>query len=1554
MGDLEKAAKWIVPVAFTLIAGVGSAATWGWLAGQSAIEGLMLGLSLTNLFSKKEDQGGSATYTFGRPHNNLSNLLPVPVVYGNMRLYGNVVYNNATTLSSFDRAIALAQGPLASVSDIRFNNNAVASYPGCSATAYSGTAEQTNDERLVTYRGSLKNVAYIAATAVASDSLAGDPVVSAEVEGKIIYDPYLPGSSGPSRNPAMIARDILINQVGLLSADLDEDSFEDVAGYCDAVVTGEYDRGANVALLGACSGGNYPSRGNDGSTSNIDEGWYCTAPISEELTYLGKLTLDAAYLCSLIKLYLWDGDSREFLNYKIEASANDSDYTTLFDGSGSGVHYHGPQTIEFERAEYRYFKIYGTGSTYLPASAANRFHVQEIEVFEDIPAKRFQADFAIDTDRPARDVLDDLLASFGGFFTKSQGKIKLNVDRDLAATENFSAANIIDGEAGVEINQIPRSEKPNRVRIYYTNAAEGYTRADVTDDDHDDQSATGRIYQKEVSLLYITRGGQARRMARQAGNVARFVQWTASWSAGLNAAAVEPGDVVTLSLTTAGWSNKKFRVTTVEEDPANGSRKIVAREHLSWIYADQGGATPSASDRVAIPDPLSRPPLHVSNLEIVESYDGHKDGTWIPKIVATFDPPTDAWWGYADIELSVATADNYRVVGQSRDGGEFEIKNLVAGQTYYVRAVSVGRTGLRAPATMSPSASLLLAGKDTPPSNVTGFAVGGSSYNGVYDLSWNDATDANNDLSHYEIRRGSTSAASWESATVIFKEIRATKVSYRPTALTNYLQIKAFDRSGNESAAQTRLTMGISQANVGTVTATPGPSGIEFSWAVPSSGAGIAHYEIRDGATWATASALALAKTNRFVLQPTKRTYNILVRYYNNIGTLSSGETACAVNIAAPTLAGAPSLTVFPPSGILVDITTPANDLITHYDVHVSETTPFTPSADTLRCTAGKGVNGKTTVAFPATPGTTYYVQVCPIDFLSRTVGDQYTYPSSQAYLEARLIEGDDIVANTITTNHITTAGLDVGGSDEMPVRFRLIDDEDGVVGYLGTYPKDPEDEEDVDRYGAWLKDFFLLGDPANPWFSLIDGVCRINADVIVGDGEEPLNASAETQQNLCYNGGFDEVFFSPVDIVTTQWLPGWTFSADTGASGGSRPLAMDSYADYVSPSAARCAQLRHRPDYDYKMVSDSIKVGPSSAYTLSLGIRKYPGRTARAVVRLYWYDYSGAASATPYTELDDFEPTDAIVRESWTATSPADARTCKIYIQAATTGEGTTPFYLYVSAIKFEIGSDATPFTPAAADNPNAAVGVVIRPGIGYETYDGTDLNTRIGDIGGLDDGLSGTIAVGTKGIWSKGNFNLLSAAGDLLISAGGIREEAFIAGTLAETVLKTALMDKIQTSGNTTSAMPHDYHYGIVAKGETTMDDHTFPLAVYHGIGGGKGPLVSSAVKWGTGVNFGNYAENLPVYRVCYDSVNEENVLTAIVCWSDASYIYFDAWIVPLNATATDYTEDNMRRPSSTELESLFFLPRIISPRWELDYAPPSAVQFTYIIHREAATVT
>jgi len=81
---------------------------------------------------------------------------------------------------------------------------------------------------------------------------------------------------------------------------------------------------------------------------------------------------------------------------------------------------------------------------------------------------------------------------------------------------------------------------------------------------------------------------------------------------------------------------------------------------------------------------------------------------------------------------------------------------------------------------------------------------------------------------------------------------------------------------------------------------------------------------------------------------------------------------------------------------------------------------------------------------------------------------------------------------------------------------------------------------------------------------------------------------------------------------------------------------------------------------------------------------------------------------------------------------------------------------------------------------------------------------------------------------------------------------------------------------------------------------------------------------------------------------------VLTAIVCWSDASYIYFDAWIVPLNATATDYTEDNMRRPSSTELESLFFLPRIISPNWELDYAPPSAVQFTYIIHREAATIT
>ncbi|HPI78565.1 MAG TPA: phage tail protein, partial [bacterium] len=415
------------------------------------------------------------------------------------------------------------------------------------------------------------------------------------------------------------------------AADIDEDSIFAVACHAEYEIPGEYERQktnvAHVGLGAVIEGGVNPSHGNNGHTLSYTDPWYCVATQTEDLTYLGKLTLDEAVLTSFLRLYLWEGDDREYYNYKITASADDETYTTLFDGTGSGINYKGRQDVEFERGEYKYFKVYGSGNT-----INEHFHVAQIEVYPDWPAKRFRIDAAIDTERPARDVIDDMLASFGGFITLRNGKVSLNCD-SLAPEPSvyFNAANIVGGEAGVTLTQIPHSEKPNRVRVYYTDPWQGNTRADVTYDDHEDQSATGQIRQKEISLLYITNPAQARRMAKAALETARDVQWIAQWTAGLNAAKVEPGDIAPLTLESAGWTNKRFRVTSVEEDPATGSRVIVARERLDYIYGDAGGgARYSTSQRTTIQDPTKRPPLHVTGLALNESHDLHKDGTWLP------------------------------------------------------------------------------------------------------------------------------------------------------------------------------------------------------------------------------------------------------------------------------------------------------------------------------------------------------------------------------------------------------------------------------------------------------------------------------------------------------------------------------------------------------------------------------------------------------------------------------------------------------------------------------------------------------------------------------------------------------------------------------------------------------------------------------------------------------------------------------------------------------------------------------------------------------------
>jgi len=797
MGDikevLHKPLK-LLPLAMWAVAGpLGSISLFGGAA-LTGLEAFGLGSTILALGAKRKHSGNdsySPTYSLSKPSNSLSNMLPLPIVYGKMRMGGNIIWQRTLSDQEVARAVALCAGPVSAVEDIRINNRPVSDCAGSSATGYVGLTAQTPDARMSAYyKGSVKRLAYLAATLKATEQVQGDPVLTAVVKGRECE--YWDGDewlTGWTRNPAWIIRDFLINIVGVSSNLMDDDAFIAAAAICDATVSGEYDRGENVATSGTITGGTNPTHGNDGSYT-CDDTWSVTAAQNENLVELGVLDLGSAKLCSQARVYLYDGDSREYYNWKLEGSANGVDYTTLFDGTGSGVNYKGCQIVDFTRASYRYFRVSGSGNT-----VNTGFHVKEIEVYEDIAAVRYALDVCVDAAAPARDILEDMLASFGGYLTFSKGLIGLKIDGDSAAAAAFDDTNII--EDSIEITSIARAEKPNRTVIYFVNPLKNWLRDDVSDDDLEDQQANG-IRQKELSLLYITRPGQARRMARLAGNIARQVKWIASWRAGLNAVACLPGDVVTLTCDFAGWTTKKFKITDIEEQP-DGSRKITAREHIASIYADQAGGYYDANDYSTLSDPDEMTaPRACTGMVLTEDKRQHQDGTWLPLIHVDFDKPPDVFYSHCEVQLS-SDGSTYDTVGICT-GVQYDIENVPAG-TWYVRLVAVNIKGLKSPYATCPADDIIIGGKADAPGNVTGFSY--VINQGLLQLYWDTARDANNDLSYYEIRDG----ASWASGTVLATDIKATKIAVSPTKGSYNLYIKAFDRSGNESSGATNLSI---------------------------------------------------------------------------------------------------------------------------------------------------------------------------------------------------------------------------------------------------------------------------------------------------------------------------------------------------------------------------------------------------------------------------------------------------------------------------------------------------------------------------------------------------------------------------------------------------------------------------------------------------------------------------------------------------------------------------------------------------------------------------
>jgi len=210
-----------------------------------AFIGYSVGLAMNP--QKFAKSASSPRYSFGELKGTATNQLPVPTIYGQVRVAGNTFYQNPVEGgNTIEQLIGLCEGEIESITDVRVNGIAIGDLSGCGYTAFLGTSTQNveTDTGLDLDGVEYRHIACLYVKLVASDKLKGQPNVTCIVEGKKVntWDGSSWAGSTYSANPAACLRNYLLTDFeaggcGLSTTNLDATSFGQSYDRCAALVS---------------------------------------------------------------------------------------------------------------------------------------------------------------------------------------------------------------------------------------------------------------------------------------------------------------------------------------------------------------------------------------------------------------------------------------------------------------------------------------------------------------------------------------------------------------------------------------------------------------------------------------------------------------------------------------------------------------------------------------------------------------------------------------------------------------------------------------------------------------------------------------------------------------------------------------------------------------------------------------------------------------------------------------------------------------------------------------------------------------------------------------------------------------------------------------------------------------------------------------------------------------------------------------------------------------------------------------------------------------------
>ena len=270
---------------------------------------------------------------------------------------------------------------------------------------------------------------------------------------------------------------------------------------------------------------------------------------------------------------------------------------------------------------------------------------------------------------------------------------------------------------------------------------------------------------------------------------------------GFKAYELHIGDIVNITLSSLGFSNKAFRVLSmIFNEDYTISLTLVEHQDSFYTFATKGqvSSTPSTT----LPNPfVIQPPASVTLTDELIEY---ADGVVLTRLNILVGASTDQFVQYYQVEAKKSTESDFKIISSGTQLNH-EFINVVDDITYDVRVKAINSFGVSSSYT---SASRKIIGATDIPSDVDDLSVSMVGSNQM-ELSWTPVDDL--DISWYEVRfQDVTSGATWNESTPIAKVVRRKSNSLVVNAQVGSYCIKAVDKLGNSSAEASIVSTNIS------------------------------------------------------------------------------------------------------------------------------------------------------------------------------------------------------------------------------------------------------------------------------------------------------------------------------------------------------------------------------------------------------------------------------------------------------------------------------------------------------------------------------------------------------------------------------------------------------------------------------------------------------------------------------------------------------------------------------------------------------------------------